>query len=304
MTSRSAQRKSRPHATNTGRGAKGRKSGAQSRDTPSRRNAIVSIGLAVLAALIIIGIGISRHPQPAPATSGSDAAEAVRLVTNVPAATLDASSVGAGVSPVSRLADGVPALTQEGKPEVLYIGAEYCPFCAAQRWPVIVALSRFGTFQGLGVTTSSSTDAFPNTPTFTFHGATYSSPYIAFSSVEGQTNTGAPLETPTAEQQALLQQFDAPPYTSAGGAIPFLMIGNRYVQIGSSYQPNELAGMTRLEVAQALADPSSSPAAQEILSSADMLTAGICQLTGGQPSDVCQSPGVTQAAQSLPTQAP
>src|SRR5215471_17073708 len=39
---------------------------------------------------------------------------------------------------------GAP-LTSGGKPEMLYIGAEYCPYCAAMRWSMAVALSRFGT---------------------------------------------------------------------------------------------------------------------------------------------------------------
>ncbi len=37
----------------------------------------------------------------------------------------------------------------DGKPEVLFVGAEFCPFCAAERWPLIVALSRFGRFTAL-----------------------------------------------------------------------------------------------------------------------------------------------------------
>ena len=41
------------------------------------------------------------------------------------------------------------ARTGKKKPELLYIGAEYCPYCAASRWPLIIALSRFGTFKGL-----------------------------------------------------------------------------------------------------------------------------------------------------------
>ncbi len=38
------------------------------------------------------------------------------------------------------------AADRRGKPEVLFVGAEFCPFCAAERWPLIVALSRFGHF--------------------------------------------------------------------------------------------------------------------------------------------------------------
>jgi hypothetical protein len=32
---------------------------------------------------------------------------------------------------------------------MLYIGAEYCPYCAAERWPLVMALSKFGTFSNL-----------------------------------------------------------------------------------------------------------------------------------------------------------
>jgi len=34
---------------------------------------------------------------------------------------------------------------------VVYIGAEYCPYCAVERWPLIVALNRFGTLTNLGL---------------------------------------------------------------------------------------------------------------------------------------------------------
>ena len=49
-----------------------------------------------------------------------------------------------------------------GKPEILYIGAEYCPYCATERWPLAVALSRFGTFTGLRGIHSSATDVYPS----------------------------------------------------------------------------------------------------------------------------------------------
>src|ERR1700734_2843427 len=77
-----------------------------------------------------------------------------------------------------------PALTQNGKPEVLFIGAEYCPFCAAQRWAMVNAFSRFGPFTGLTTTHSSSTDTDANTPTLTFYGSTYTSKYISLVTVE------------------------------------------------------------------------------------------------------------------------
>ena len=77
---------------------------------------------------------------------------------------------------------------RHGKPELLYIGAEYCPFCAAQRWAMVAALSRFGTFSNLSLTHSASADVYPDTPTFSFYQSTYSSKYLTFTSVETNTN--------------------------------------------------------------------------------------------------------------------
>ena len=128
---------------------------------------------------------------------------------------------------------------------------------------MVIALSRFGTFSGLGLSTSSSTDVFPSTPTVTFHGSSYTSDLIAFDGVETNTNQLAasglsyePLDTLTAQQQRLMQTFDAPPYTSQAGVIPFSLFGNRYVVIGSSFPPDVLQGKTWQEIASALSDPS------------------------------------------------
>ena len=297
-------RRARPSGAAPSNGAAAKARNAPKPTRSSTRTALAAIGGVGIAAAIIVVVGLARNPNPPPPTSQSNATKTVQLVTSVPATALDQATVGAAVSPPLRLADGVAPLTQDGKPEVFYLGAEYCPYCAAQRWPLIVALSRFGTFDGLGTSFSSSSDVFPNTPTFTFHGATYSSPYVSFTGVETADTAGAPLETPTASQETLFSTYDAPPYTTQAGAIPFLMIGNRYVQIGASYQPTVLEGMSRLQIAQGLADPKASPASNDVLASADVMTAAICELTDAQPTDVCQSQGVTRAARSLPTQAP
>ena len=65
-----------------------------------------------------------------------------------------------------------------GKPRVLYVGAEYCPYCAAQRWAVAAALSRFGTFADLSETASATDDIHPDTATLSFHGSSYTSEYV------------------------------------------------------------------------------------------------------------------------------
>jgi hypothetical protein len=226
----------------------------------------------------------------------------VRTITSVPPATLN--KVGAGTAQAAPARIKAPTLTDAGKPKVLYVGAEYCPFCAAERWPVIVALSRFGTWSNLGATASASNDVYPNTPTLSFHGASYTSNYLSFTGVETQTNkivngSYSPLDKLSAADQKIFDTYDRPPYTpgSAGG-IPFLDIGGTFVSSGASYDPGLLAGKTRAQIAAALADPTD-PIAKAIDGSANVLTAALCEATGGQPAAVCTAPGVTSAATQL-----
>src|SRR5262249_47553447 len=142
---------------------------------------------------------------------------------------------------------GATPLTSNGKPEMLYMGAEYCPYCAAERWAMIVALSRFGTFSRLSTLHSSTPDTPSHIRTSTFHGSSSSSKYLTFTPVEMQTNvrdsTGnyPTLDTPTQAQQALISKYDAAPYTSSPGAIPFLYFGGKYVSIGASYDATTLS---------------------------------------------------------------
>ncbi|HEX3946349.1 MAG TPA: DUF929 family protein [Acidimicrobiales bacterium] len=83
--------------------------------------------------------------------------------------------------------------TDQGRPAVVYVGGEFCPYCAVQRWALVVALSRFGTFADLGrVISSSSTDIYPDLQSWSFHGSTYSSPYLTFDLAEIYSDTANP----------------------------------------------------------------------------------------------------------------
>ncbi|TMG04401.1 MAG: DUF929 domain-containing protein [Chloroflexi bacterium] len=179
-----------------------------------------------------------------------------------------------------------------GRPEVFYYGAEFCPYCAAQRWPLIIALSRFGTFSGLQATTSSSSDVFPNTPTFTFRNATYTSQYLDFLSVETTDRDRNPLQTPTASERQLVSSYDP------GGTIPFIDVANRYAMTGAMYTPDTLGGMSLRAVADALKDPSSTQA-RAIIGSANLTTAAICKANADQPGTVCSSSAIQSLEKNL-----
>jgi hypothetical protein len=274
---------------------------AEQRARAARRRILVAGGsilavIAVVVALVLVKtVGSAGAPNPAAgqtATGTALPASVAAEVTTVPAATLNQVGAGAAAaSSITRVTSGA-ALTSGGKPEILYIGAEYCPYCATERWPLAVALSRFGTFSGLHGIHSSSTDAYPSQPTLTFYGSAYTSKYLTFEPVETTTeNPAVTLQQPSAAQQAVLRQYDAPPYVPAGdaGVIPFLDIGNRYLINGAQFNPQVLQGLTWAQVAAALNNPSS-PVAQGADGAANMITAAICQATGNQPASVCASP--------------
>ena len=217
---------------------------------------IVIVGGLVLAKLTGKGDDATRQRRRQ-VDAATLSAAVLADVTSVPAGDV-ATQVGAAGVTTAPSSIKAPALTADGKPEVLYIGAEYCPFCAAERWPVVVALSRFGTWSGLGATTSSAEDVFPNTPTLSFHGAKFTSDYADVPGYETQTNkqstavhaarhgAGRPTRrssTPTTSRRT----------SSSAGGIPFINIGGKYVTSGASFSPELLAGKTRAQIAAALA---------------------------------------------------
>lgn len=270
-----------------------------------RRRLVIAIG-AICAVLVIAGglVALKAAGVGGKSSSGSPATAAspqvVSAISNVPPSVLDA--IGAGDAKTFPRSIQAPALTADGKPRVLYVGAEYCPYCAAQRWAVAVALSRFGSWSGLGQTHSSSSDVFPNTPTLSFHDAHYTSRYLSFTGYETTTNKlegnqYQPLDTVSPADQKIFETYDQPPYTDGSG-IPFVDVGGSYVLSGSSFSPQILSGMTQEQVAAALSDPGS-PVAKAVDGAANALTAAICNVTKGSPAGVCDTAGVRAAAQRL-----
>jgi len=270
---------------------------------------VLVLVILVAARLLVSGSAssVAVADSPAPDTL-------MAQVTGVPPATLDA--VGRGS--VTQLPSPVRAAVERGPnglPLVTYVGAEYCPFCAGERWGLIVALGRFGAFSNLKLSHSASDDVYPNTPTFSFLGSSYSSQWIEFSGVELQSNVRSgsgyqTLQTPAPAQTTVLQTYDAPPYVpaSSAGSIPFIDFGGQYVVAGASFDVGVLNNLTQAQIAQTLSDPSS-PQAKAILGTANTLTAAVCSATGDAPADVCGLPTVksleaTLAAGPVPGKTP
>ena len=275
---------------------------AQQRRTQMRRRLFVaggSVALVIVLALVAVLVGRSSRSSPAATTAKVSAPISIPEVAaelgNVPPATFD--SVGTGSATGLKAISGNPLLTSGGKPEILYVGGEFCPWCAAERWALAVALSRFGTFSGLHFIHSSPTDG--DIPTLSFYKSAYSSKYVSFDPVEwyGEADdANTPfghvyLQQPTAAEAALFAKY-------SGDSLPFVDIGNRYLLPETQYNPGDLSGLTWQQIATDMRNPSS-PVARDIDGAANYLTATICKLTNGQPGGVCTSAGVKAAAGSL-----
>jgi hypothetical protein len=217
---------------------------------------------------------------------------------SVPSSVLDA--IGRGSLTTAPTALHGSALTADGKPRVLWVGADYCPYCAAEGWPLAVALSRFGRLTSLGEVSSSPTEVYPNTASISFHGASYTSTLISFTGVETRgteivNGNYAPLDTLSPADQAIFNRL------APAGALPFLDIGGSYLISGASFDPGILQGKTQARIAADLSDRTSA-IARAVDGTANMITAAICRTTANKPASACLSTGVTAAATALPSQ--
>jgi hypothetical protein len=300
--------------------SQGRKKSAPSKAQRRSTTTLLTWGGVGVVVVVVVGLVLySVLGSSTTASGGGNAYEPapqsiVNSITQIPMSVYNTVGVTSSVVPVSppTAVSGQPPLTFNSatgvaQPGIFYFGAEYCPFCAAERWAVAAAISRFGTLSGLGITSSSASDVYPSTQSITFAKATVDSQYFTFKAIERYTNIPlangqgyTSLQIPTKAENDLVSKYDTSTYFPGGqsGSIPFMDIGNQFLVSGSSFSPSILGGLTRDQIASGLSDPTN-PATQAIVATANYLTASICKTTGGQPGNVCTSKGVQEAAKSM-----
>ena len=262
---------------------------AASKRAERRRRLLAVVGsvTAVLAfAIALVAVKLTATPARAAASEAPASAAVVSQVTNVPAAVLARAGTGQVATALEPVKTPATPLTIGGKPAIVFVGEESCPFCAAERWPLIVALSHFGTFSGLGSTTSSATDVYPSTATFSFRTASYHSSQLTLRTTELANNAGQPLQPLTSLDTKLIGRYDIPPYVNSAdqsGAVPFLDIANHDVLAGAQYSPQVLAGLTSAQIASQLRNPAS-PVAQAIDGSANVIIKAINSILHDTPA--------------------
>ena len=238
---------------------------------------MVALVIAAVVVLFLARGGGSDANATATAASGSVPSGTVPTSANQPPA---AASVALGQV---RRESGEPLL-DGGRPLVFFMGAEWCPFCASERWALVEATSRFGRWSGLSELQSrSGQDYFPSLATYDLSRATYTSDYISIRHKEVATVEGDPLQKLGSFEEGLVNGYDKL------GSVPFLFasgpVGRYTVEL--PFSPGLLDGQSFASLRKDVAAAAPTPAVEAIDGQADAITALICKLDGRQPASVC-----------------
>jgi len=283
----------------------------EARSRRRRRRHVASAAGGGLLAVVLAVVLLATTLTTAPTTRSPGTARLASYIetgVSVPDSVLEQVGLPPGVTPPTSL-QGQPPLTDGGLPAVVYVGAEFCPYCAIQRWALVVALSRFGSFSSLGqIIGSSSSDIYPNLQSWSFHGSSYTSSYITFLPAEVETSTPVsatgnsygytPLDKLSPLQKLAFDTYAAPPYSFVNDGIPFVDVGNSFLMNGALASPAVLENLSLDQIASDLGDPSN-PVAQVVDGSANYIIASLCSIAGSPDVPICSASFVTQAQTSM-----
>jgi hypothetical protein len=256
-----------------------------------RRNHMIQIGSIAVVVLVVVtlvavklsgGAGPTPSSQVSPATGTPISTALIKKLDSVPLSVMAAAPKGGLVATPQAISD--PPLTAAGKPDLLYIGAEFCPVCATERWAMYLALSKFGSFSPEpGQIHSALRDG--DIPTITFYKTTFISPYFNFTPVETTTNQPegdyyVTLQTPTPAEQRLWT-------THTGETFPWLDLGGTLELTTAQFDPALLEGQSFGGIVSQIGNNATTIGA-DIDASAHELVRSICTtLTHDKPLQVC-----------------
>ena len=265
----------------------------------------VAIGAVVVLVAGGVVLALTRQTTTAPPSTPTVAATdpSIASIVNGAPSALQFSGPSVDLLPPTKLSDA-PQMTAGGLPVLFYVDSGYCGNCAIENFPVAIALANFGTFSGLTPTQSDQADGLPPYNTVRFYKSTYSSQYLVFQPVELYSNQPQGdsyqlLQPLTPSQQSVFTTYDAPPYASSTGSVPFLYFNGTYVQYGSQFAAHFFDNLSLSDIANQMQQQSD--LRNNVMAAANVDIAEICQMTHGQPQQVCTASSVEAAASMLPS---
>jgi thiol-disulfide isomerase/thioredoxin len=172
-----------------------------------------------------------------------------------------------------------PLETRTGKTLVFFAGAEFCQFCAAERWAIVEALKEFGTWETL-LENFSEDDEYPKIPTFNFLKAKYSSSFVEFHALEISDKDFNNIENYYNDPYDMMEKYNP------DHIVPFILIDGQFMQVGSGYSPKLFEGMDHKKIKEQLHDPLFIPGSV-MKNEAKYLTALICSALKNKTKVIC-----------------
>jgi len=263
-----------------------------------RRQLVRRLTILITFLVIIASIGVGAYLLSQVGSSSIDSYINVAVSSPNLAALQAASAQPYGPAPTATMRNAVQvyggtAFVTDGKPTVVFVGGEFCQYCAVERWALIVALNRFGNLTGLHYMTSAADEG--DYATFSFVGSSYSSNFISFRPFEAADRSQAALQTVPSNYTTVWDNY--------GGGYPFMDFGNTYVLSASIIaDPSIITGMNWTSIISNI--QSGGSAGQVILQAANTISAVICKITNNEPGSVCTANpiGSTSSLISAPAQ--
>ncbi|MEM2139651.1 DUF929 family protein [Nitrososphaera sp.] len=185
-----------------------------------------------------------------------------------------------------------PLKRDGGKSLVYFMGAGFCPFCAAERWAIVKALERFGKWEGLVEDKSAGRDEkYLNVPTFSLARAKYSSSHVEFAGKETADRNFEPLQELGDSDFEILDMYNP------DQMIPFLLVDGQYMQVGAGFSPEMIQNMSHEQVRAELDKPDSA-IGKAMRAEIDNITALVCKSIGGK-GQACGSETIKALVEKL-----
>lgn len=263
------------------------------------RHRLTIVALAISAFLTACGGSSATAQPPASPTLATASAAAPSAVPSPETASASASP-GAATSSVGAQAWKRPLNVQPIQPQggfkvvsqtpapgekvpIFFMGAQFCPYCAAERWALVSALERFGSLTGFAKEASNDgVDGYKPVPTYDLRPAKYDSQYMAFSGKEIYDHNSKPLDQLSTEEKDYVNRYDP------SGGWPFMVINGQYAQLGPGYSPSLVQGQAFDTLRGQLERGEHNAGTDAIAKEAGIISRLICASTGGAPSDACK----------------
>ena len=183
------------------------------------------------------------------------------------------------------------------------MGAEYCPYCAIQRWALLRGVCPNSAPSPISDSEafSSSSDVYPHLASWSFIGAKFtkaSTSRFEPTEVSSSTPNGRggyqPLEKMSASQRVAFNKYNP------RGVLPFVDVGNHYITMGASASPEVLEGLSLSSIGSELNNPTS-PVARAVDGTANYLIAALCTMETKATPSICSAFTSRQAEKALDT---